>query len=330
VTVSPVATRPPELDPACAEAIELAREAAEADADPQKVGEHVGVQADDDRVATHLFATLDPAYAGWRWAVTVARGSRSKVVTVSECLLLPGRDALLAPPWVPWTERVRPGDLRAGDLMPAPPADERLVPFVTIAGATGLLDWEEWLALQPGPFAPALASAPSDSAASPAENDDAEPADGAEAGADEAADEPRAVDPGDGDPRAMQGLPELRPARVLSAAGRDQAATRWVSGTHGPYSRLARSAPATCLTCGFMIKLSGPLGRVFGVCGNEFAPDDGQVVSADHGCGAHSEGDVAIEAGGALPAVDELGYDMMTAGAPVPESVLETIDHELS
>ncbi len=29
--------------------------------------------------------------------------------------------------------------------------------------------------------------------------------------------------------------------------------------------------------------------QAFGVCGNFYAPDDGRVVSADHGCGAHSE-----------------------------------------
>ena len=29
--------------------------------------------------------------------------------------------------------------------------------------------------------------------------------------------------------------------------------------------------------------------QVFGVCGNVYAPDDGRAVSADHGCGAHSE-----------------------------------------
>jgi Protein of unknown function (DUF3027) len=40
---------------------------------------------------------------------------------------------------------------------------------------------------------------------------------------------------------------------------------------------------------------------VFGVCGNLFAPDDGRVVSADHGCGAHSE--VLVEA---APPVEEL------------------------
>ncbi|MSY51566.1 MAG: DUF3027 domain-containing protein, partial [Actinobacteria bacterium] len=27
----------------------------------------------------------------------------------------------------------------------------------------------------------------------------------------------------------------------------------------------------------------------FGVCGNEYAPDDARVVSVDHGCGAHSQ-----------------------------------------
>jgi hypothetical protein len=28
---------------------------------------------------------------------------------------------------------------------------------------------------------------------------------------------------------------------------------------------------------------------MFGVCGNLYAPDDSRAVSADHGCGAHSE-----------------------------------------
>ena len=50
-----------------------------------------------------------------------------------------------------------------------------------------------------------------------------------------------------------------------------------------------------------MIRLSGALGRVFGVCSNERTPFDGRVVSHDHGCGAHSE--VLLES--AAP-VDEL------------------------
>ena len=57
----------------------------------------------------------------------------------------------------------------------------------------------------------------------------------------------------------------------------------------GPRTPLAHAAPAPCATCGFLVRLGSPLGRVFGVCANEYAPDDGKVVSLDHGCGAHSE-----------------------------------------
>ena len=59
-----------EIDEACAAAVDLARSAANEMAGPEQVGEHLGVEADGDRIATHLFASLDPAYIGWRWAVT--------------------------------------------------------------------------------------------------------------------------------------------------------------------------------------------------------------------------------------------------------------------
>jgi hypothetical protein len=49
-------------------------------------------------------------------------------VTVSEVVLLPGPDALVAPEWVPWQQRVQAGDLGVGDLMPTEPGDPRLVP----------------------------------------------------------------------------------------------------------------------------------------------------------------------------------------------------------
>ena len=37
--------------------------------------------------------------------------------------------------------------------------------------------------------------------------------------------------------------------------------------------------------------MAGSARSVFGVCANEWSPYDGQVVSMDHGCGAHSETD---------------------------------------
>nr|WP_238694527.1 DUF3027 domain-containing protein [Nocardioides daphniae] len=38
-----------------------------------------------------------------------------------------------------------------------------------------------------------------------------------------------------------------------------------------------------------MVRLSGSLSEMFGVCANGNANDDGRVVTYDHGCGAHSE-----------------------------------------
>lgn len=128
--------RPPRLDPACAEAIDLAREAAvEAASVTQTVGEHLGVVAEGDRVVTHYFASTHPGYRGWRWAVTVVRASRARKVTVDEVVLLPGDDAILAPEWVPWADRIEAGDVTPGVLMPTPDNDPRLEPGYTAGDA---------------------------------------------------------------------------------------------------------------------------------------------------------------------------------------------------
>ena len=48
--------------------------------------------------------------------------------TVNEAVLLPGEDAIVAPSWVPYKERLQPGDLSPGDLLPVEDEDPRLVP----------------------------------------------------------------------------------------------------------------------------------------------------------------------------------------------------------
>jgi hypothetical protein len=141
VAVTPTRTRTREPDQACAEAVDLARDAVVAVVGAAQVGGHLGVQAEGERIVTHLFDCADPAYAGWRWAVTVVRAPRAKAVTVSETVLLPGPGALLAPDWVPWQDRLRPGDLGVGDLLPAPPDDERLVSLVVLEGDDAVTDW---------------------------------------------------------------------------------------------------------------------------------------------------------------------------------------------
>ncbi|SDB80323.1 Protein of unknown function [Raineyella antarctica] len=119
------------LDAVTAAAVDLAREAALASSGTHAVGEHLGVIAEADRVVTHLFDCTHPGYRGWRWNVTLVRAARAKVPTVNEVALMPGEDALLAPSWVPWSERISAEDVTPGMLMPTPAEDERLEPGYT-------------------------------------------------------------------------------------------------------------------------------------------------------------------------------------------------------
>lgn len=117
-----------------AAAVEQARAAVAEFSGADTVGAHLGVDYEDATAATHRFGALLPGYQGWQWAVVVAAIPGAAHPTVSEVVLVPGADALLAPEWVPWDQRVRPGDLSPGDLL-APPADDpRLVPGYTSSG----------------------------------------------------------------------------------------------------------------------------------------------------------------------------------------------------
>ncbi|WP_409428412.1 DUF3027 domain-containing protein [Mycobacterium sp. SMC-11] len=117
-----------------AEAVEHARSAVAEFSGAETVGEHLGVDYEDPTAATHRFGAVLPGYQGWQWAVVVAAIPGATEPTVSEVVLVPGPTALLAPEWVPWDQRVRPGDLGPGDLL-APPADDpRLVPGYTSSG----------------------------------------------------------------------------------------------------------------------------------------------------------------------------------------------------
>ena len=127
-------------------AVEQARAAAvETAGGPELVGEHLGATPEQvppatDEVApealgellTHSFASRLPGYVGWYWAVTVAQVPGEDAVTVDEVVLLPGDSALLAPAWVPWQERLRPGDLSVGDVLPSTEDDPRLTPAYAV------------------------------------------------------------------------------------------------------------------------------------------------------------------------------------------------------
>jgi hypothetical protein len=100
----------------------------------ETVGAYLGMSAEDGNAATHRFLATLPGYHGWQWAVVVAACPDADHATISEVVLVPGPTALLAPPWVPWDQRVRPGDLGPGDLLAPPPDDPRLVPGFLATG----------------------------------------------------------------------------------------------------------------------------------------------------------------------------------------------------
>jgi hypothetical protein len=244
-------------------AIDVARAVLVEETGADVVGDHVDAVTEDTGVVTHYFACTQPGYPGWRWAVTVVEVDGQAQVTVDEVVLLPGEDSIVAPAWVPWRERIRPGDLSAGDILPVEEDDERLV-------------------------AAYLSGDPGDRSRDTASQDDR---------------------------RQIKEVSEelaLGRTRVLSIEGRQLAAQRWYDGEPGPDVPLAQSAPAKCWSCGFLVRLAGPLSDTFGVCANEYANDDGRVVAFQHGCGAHSDAQLRKKQ---LP-------------APLPDPVFDTLSED--
>ncbi len=265
-----------------AAAVDLAHAAARDVALPGEVGEHLGSAADQgggERVVVHHFACTAPGYRGWVWSVTLARAPRAKVPTVSEAVLLPDDQAVIAPEWLPWSQRLRPGDVGRTDTLPRLHDDARLVQ-----------GYESLEADESG-------------------------------GADDA---------GDADAAALWELGTGR-ARVLGPEGRRDAAMRWYGGAQGPVTGKGAASVSPCATCGFFVPLAGAMRAVFGVCANDWSPDDGHVVARDHGCGAHSESDVVIEpAPLPEPLVDDDAVEPVSLGRPArgepgqsPEQVAE-------
>ena len=71
-----------------------------------KVGNFIEVFEEEGGVATFLFENNQKGYVGWRWSITVFQADKKSAATVSEIVLLPGPDSLVAPDWVPWSERL--------------------------------------------------------------------------------------------------------------------------------------------------------------------------------------------------------------------------------
>jgi hypothetical protein len=91
--------------------VDLARRALLEVTAPETVGSVVGHLVEGEHVLTLLFASDLSGYPGWHWSVTLSRFDDTAEPTVLETELMPGETALLAPDWVPWSERL--ADYRA-------------------------------------------------------------------------------------------------------------------------------------------------------------------------------------------------------------------------
>ena len=97
--------------------------------DKGQVGAFVSVELDEEnRLANYLFEAKITGYEGWRWSVTVAKVDEDSAPTICDVVMIPGPDALLAPKWIPYADRLQPGDVGVGDIVPSQPDDPRLVP----------------------------------------------------------------------------------------------------------------------------------------------------------------------------------------------------------
>lgn len=242
-----------------ANAVDVARGALEDVIHESSVGDHAGLVQEGPRVVTHAFTCLLPGYRGWFWAVTLSRVPHGRTAQVDEVSLLPGQDALLAPDWVPWADRIRPEDVRGTDRLPYNPDDANL-----------------------------QANNPHLDEGFEATGDDAD--------------------------QIAQYEMGLGRERVLSDQGRAAAFKRWYDGEGGPKNQATRQAKEHCSTCGYLMRMGGSARQLFGVCANEWSQYDGQVVSLDHGCGAHSETDVYPQGkvwDQSEPVIDDVGMDIV-------------------
>lgn len=99
----------------------IAREALREITPDASVGELVSQTDEGEGVTTLEFAATMSGYPGWHWTVSVAE-VEGEAPTVLEAELLPGDGALLAPDWVPWSERLE--DYRAAQAAAAEAAAE--------------------------------------------------------------------------------------------------------------------------------------------------------------------------------------------------------------
>lgn len=290
--------------------------------EPEQVGDVVNAIELGDNVTDFRLAADVRGYEGWQWSVTLYHDAEVGTWTVNESSLVPTDDALVPPAWVPWKDRLEPTDLAPTDSIGTDPDDPRLEggfrKTEPVAGATAGEDGKsaetaeqteksaetaeqaesaEPVAEKTQDSAENAENAESADSSKTAESTEAtestETAETQETAVTEATEETAEAAKAEAQAQQTDEIVEefaLSRRHVLSPKGRAQVAKRWYEGPRGPKALSTKTADGNlCSTCGFFVPLKGELNLMFGVCANKWSPDDGRVVSVDHGCGEHSE-----------------------------------------
>lgn len=277
--------------------------------EPEQVGDVVNAIELGDNVTDFRLAADVRGYEGWQWSVTLYHDAEVGTWTVNESSLVPTDDALVPPAWVPWKDRLEPTDLAPTDSIGTDPDDPRLEggfrKTEPVAGATAGEDGTSAETAEQAESAEPVAEKTQDSAENAESADSSESAESTEAtestetaetqetAVTEATEETAEAAKAEAQAQQTDEIVEefaLSRRHVLSPKGRAQVAKRWYEGPRGPKALSTKTADGNlCSTCGFFVPLKGELNLMFGVCANKWSPDDGRVVSVDHGCGEHSE-----------------------------------------
>jgi hypothetical protein len=97
----------------------LADKAAKETAPANGVGKFLGTTSEDKVTTSYRFESKLTGYVGWEWNVVIFQAKKSDAATVSEVVLLPGKESIVAPTWVPWSERRAEIEKNKDEQLPA-------------------------------------------------------------------------------------------------------------------------------------------------------------------------------------------------------------------
>ena len=95
----------------------LAESAAKEVAPYNGVGSFISSKQEGPGLTSYLFESRMRGYKGWNWNVIIFQGKKSDAPTISEVLLEPGEAAIIAPDWVPWSDRTVPAEELLDELV---------------------------------------------------------------------------------------------------------------------------------------------------------------------------------------------------------------------